>query len=303
MGGVGGFFKRPRNAQKRIDAQREQQAKALDGNVNGYLQSLLVTFNDRDSMKTSKSLEKLQSLLGQDFEIEQILLGGSVAKHTYIDGLSDVDGLVLLDRSELVGIPPTKLLKDFEKNLRDVLPQQDVRSIVRGTMSVTVTYEDGSEIQLLPALRIGAAIRIPNSDGKTWTIANPTKFSRQLTKANERLNSVLVPTIKLFKSLNSGLPEPKKMTGYHIESLSVEAVKGYRGPKTVKALLLHILDEASRIVLKPIKDVTGQSQHVDDYLGAAGSIKRRIVADALAGQLRRLNAATSIAQWKQLFED
>jgi hypothetical protein len=235
--------------------------------------------------------------------VEQILLAGSVAKHTYVDGLSDVDALVLLDRTELAGKPPKALLKDFEKSLRDALAQQDVESITTGNMAVTISYADGSEIQLLPALRAGAIVRIPNVGGKTWSEANPEKFSKQLTKANERLNLALVPTIKLIKSLNSALPEPKRMTGYHIESLSVEAVKGYRSPKTVKALLLHILDEASRGVLKPIKDLTGQSHNVDDYLGAASSVKRRIMADALAGQFRRFNAATSIEQWKQLFED
>ena len=80
-------------------------------------------------------------------------------------------------------------------------------------------------------------------------------------------------------------------------NIAVEAVKGYRGEKTVKALLLHVLQDASKRILRPIRDITGQSRVVDSYLGKEDSTKRRIAADALASVARRLNAAKSVDQW------
>ena len=179
---------------------------------------------------------------------------------------------------------------------------ETVRCIDKGRLAVTVTYRDGMEIQLLPALRKGTRVAIPNAVGKGWNETNPKAFQRALTKANERLNGSLVPAIKLVKSIVSGFAKPKQLTGYHVESLSLEAVKGYRGPGTIKALLGRIFEDASKRVLHSIKDITGQSNAVDAYLGRSRSIERRVVSDALTAVNRRLNSATTVDQWKAIIE-
>jgi len=226
-----------------------------------------------------------------------------VAKHTDVDGLSDVDALVTLDRQDLIGKPPKEVLDTFLRTLLDKLPRADVQSIEKGRLAVTVTYEDGLEIQLLPALRTRQTIAIASADGNDWSDTKPRIFERELTRLNTRLNFALVPTIKLFKSIISTLPEQKRLSGYHVESLVADAAKDYDGVKTARAFLLHALDQAAQRVLKPLRDTTGQSRTVDAYLGPAGSLERRNVSLALSGMKRRLEAATTVAQWRAVFEE
>lgn len=305
MGGSGGgyFPSRPEGLHSLIEKARESaEQQRLDTDIHGFLQDLLTSFNERDSEKIQEYLSRIQEILGKTVEVETLLFGGSVAKHTYVDGLSDVDALIILDREDLAGKSPAEVLNIFHKSLQDQLTYDKVKSVEKGSMAVTVIYRDGTEIQLLPAIRAGGKVFISSARSKEWNETNPKAFQRALTKANKRLNSALVPTIKLIKSINDVLPEQKRLMGYHIESLAVEAAKGYRGAKTVKALLTHTLDHASKRVLSPIRDVTAQSRTVDSYLGKAKSTKRRVIADALASIVRKLDAATSADQWKTIVE-
>lgn len=305
MGGSGGsYFPRAKTDLKRLieDSKKGADRERLDSDVNKLLREVIAAC-ERDPAAVQRRLDKLADILKDEANVEKFLFGGSVAKHTYVDGLSDVDALVILDREDLIGESPAKVLNAFHKSLQDRVTYDKVKSVEKGKMAVTVTYRDGIEIQLLPAVRTGAKIIIPRAGVKGWKETNPKAFQRTLTKANERLNSSLVPTIKLIKSINAGLPKQKRLTGYHIESLGVEAVKGYRGAKTTKALLVHILGHASKRVLSSIRDVTAQSRIVDSYLGGANSTKRRVIADALASVVRKLNAATTVDQWKAILKD
>lgn len=282
--------------QTQLSAERER----LDSSINDLLYRLLAKMKQRDPGKVQEYLDEVERILGTDETIERLLFGGSVARHTYVDGLSDVDALVILDRAELLGKSPRVVLNTFHRSLRDRLTYDAIQSVAKGRMAVTITYRDGIEIQLLPARRSGATVSVPSLAGKAWNETTPKVFQRALSSANERLNGSLVPTIKLIKSIKHGLPKLKQLRGYHIENLALEAAKGYRGPRTVKAVLTHVLDRAATAVGRPIGDMTGQSKTVDSYLGRANSPKRRAISDALAGVARDLNAATSVAQWERI---
>jgi hypothetical protein len=115
-----------------------------------------------------------------------------------------------------------------------------------------------------------------------------------------------VPAIKLAKAIIDRLPERQRLSGYHVESLAIEAFRGYSGPLETKAMLNHFFREASSRVLGHIRDRTGQSVHVDEYLGDAGSLERRVVSDALARTARRManaDAHENIDEWRRLFGD
>lgn len=303
-GGSGSFFPRASSDLQRLIHKTKEEAtrKQLDSDVNQYLRGILASYT-RDPQKVNEYLETIADILKGKASMEQFLFGGSVAKHTYVDSLSDIDALVILDRTDLAGKSPQSILNSFNRLLNDKLLSDKVKSIQKGKLAVTVTYHDGTEIQLLPAIRTGPRVAIPNAGGKGWNETDPKVFQRTLTKANLRLNSALVPTIKLAKSIISDLPKQKRLTGYHIESLALESVKGYRGASTPKALLMNFFDKASKQVLKPVKDLTKQSSKVDAYLGKSNSVERRIAADALAGIARKLNSATSVGNWKSLLEE
>ena len=300
-GGGGGFPPSSDTIQRKIEQAREAEKQRLDQDVDQLLQRFLAQVNDRDADATKEHLDAVTEALEGVADVETLLFGGSVAKHTFVDGLSDVDALVILERAGTQGILPQKLLADMERQISNVLRRADVESVVRGSLAVTVRFGDGTELQLLPAVRSGSTINIPDSSGAGWNATNPKKFQRQLTSENKRLNRALIPTVKLVKSLVGDLPEQQRLSGYHTEALCVDASRSFRGEAKPRELLTHVLDHAARRVMKPMRDVTGQERVVDGYLGAANSPERRLVSQAIAGIKRRLEAATSINQWRAMF--
>lgn len=301
-GGGGGFIPSSSEAlQSKIEAAREEERKKLDSSVNELLRGYLCQYNDRDTELTQDRLESLAGTIGDDINIESIMFGGSVAKHTYVDGLSDIDALVVLDRSNTQGLSSQEVISDLCEILKVQLSQKDIDSIETGKLAVTINYSDGTELQLLPAVRVDGSVKVPSADGVGWNQTNPEKFQQELTQENKKLNGALIPSIKLVKSLVSDLPKQQQLSGYHIEALAIDAASSHKGDMTPKTLISHILDHASARVRKPIRDLTGQSNNVDDYLGDANSTQRKIASQALSGINRRLNAATSLAQWKAMF--
>ena len=303
-GGGGGYFPSNPERLKRLiqDARGTEAQQKLDSEVNELLQDSLATFNERNAEKVQDHLEKIALILGKEFELDQFRFGGSVAKHTYVDGLSDIDALVILGKKDIAGESPKEVLDSFHDLLSKRLTSDDVADVEKGRMAVTVTYRDGTEIQLLPTLRFGSRVAIPNASKNDWKETNPKAFQKELTRVNERLNGRLVPSIKLVKSIVANLPEQQRLSGYHTEALCLESMAGYRGASSVKDLVLHALDYSAKRVLRPVGDVTGQSRAIDSDLGKANSIERRVVADALAGVARRLNAATTVEEWKRMLD-
>lgn len=303
MAGTGGGYipQFSDSLKDKLERAREVEKRRLDQDVDRMLREELIRYNDRDTAKTNDRLADIMEALGKDVDIETLLLGGSVAKHTYVDGLSDVDALIILEGGKAKLDPPQEILDRFHQLLQEKLSRKDIESVSKGALAVTVQYRDASEVQLLPAVRSRDVISIPNASAGGWNSTNPATFRKEITRYNERLNGALVPTIKLVKSLVSDLPKQQQATGYHIEALALDGARRYKGPATPKALLISILRHAAENVVQPIKDVTGQSRNVDDYLGPANSSERRLVSQALSGIQRRLNAATSVAQWRAMF--
>jgi hypothetical protein len=224
-----------------------------------------------------------------------------VAKHTYVDGLSDVDVLLRIERTDLSDLSPEEAKAFIATQLTAKCPELEVSV---GTLAVTVKSGD-TEVQLLPALKIGTDVHIADATGKTWSKIRPEGFTQKLTEVNTEVGGKLIPTVKLAKALLSTLPEKQRVTGYHAESLALEVFKGYNGPKTLKQMVKHFFEVASDRVLQPIRDRTGQSLHVDDYLGRERSFERRVVSDALSRLSRRItnaDARQSMDEWTSLFE-
>src|SRR5579872_1833761 len=107
MGGSGGgFFPGSKDPQKLLASVREAEAKALDQqfetSVNEHLAGLLSQYNTRDNEELQLRLDAIVGHIDSDIDGSvELRYGGSISKHTYVDGLSDVDLLVLLDKSDL----------------------------------------------------------------------------------------------------------------------------------------------------------------------------------------------------------
>lgn len=302
-GGSGYFPKRNSGLLRELQqAQQDAERQELESAINDYLRSLLMQFNARNAEKIGSHLDLIAAALGKSVELDRLLFGGSVAKHTYVDGLSDVDSLVVLDAKEHSNDAPDKLLDTFVGSLRTNLSKAKIESVERGRMAVTVKFRDGTEIQLLPALRNEGSVFVPNPTTNSWTETDPDAFRTKLTNLNDRLNKLVVPTIKLFKAAMMGLPAQKQISGYHAEALCVQTLSTYQGPPAFKEMLTHALAAGAKRVLTPIADVTKQSIHIDSDLGAANSPQRLIVSDGLATLARRLGGGSDLAKWKDTME-
>jgi hypothetical protein len=305
-GGGGAFVNRTPGELRDIVRKAEDKTTvaAFEAELGRTLGVLLGEYNGRDVETVSSRLEVLKTALQGSIEgsFDQ-LFGGSVAKHTYVDGLSDIDSLVLINDSALEGKNPAEVLTLMTKSIADKLPDQV--KVEHGRMAVTVDYGDGILIQLLPAIRTGdQQIRVPSSRTEGWSTINPLTFQEALNRRNQECGGKLVPTIKLAKAINGQLPEGQRLSGYHVESLGIAAFRDYRGDKTTSAMLPTFFERARELVLSPIRDSTNQSVHVDDYLGAANSAARQTashILGRLARRMRNATAAGSTTQWRALF--
>ena len=169
---------------------------------------------------------------------------------------------------------------------------------------MTVSYADKTELQILPAIRTTDGFRIAEPGISKWSnVIHPDRFVDRLIKVNNACGGRVVPTIKLAKAMADCFikDSSRKISGYHMESLAIDAFAGYEGELDPKSMLVHFLGYSIKAVLNPIRDPTGQTSHVDGYLGQAKS-KLRNGASAQFGQMRRnVNTCKTRAEFDDLF--
>lgn len=304
-GGGGGPFlgRSPEELARMVQKTEDETAiKAFETDLSGILSELLSNANNRDSELIGERLGDIKDALGDALEeTVDSLFGGSVAKHTYVDGLSDVDSLLVLNGTDIEGDKPSEAIAKLESIIHEAVGGN--ATVSSGKLAVTIEYKDGMELQLLPAFRQKDGIRVPSFTRDGWSSISPKAFQEALSQRNAECGGKLVPTIKLAKAVVSTLPESQRLSGYHVESLAIAAFRGYNGPKTTAAMLPTFFETAKNLVKRPIKDKTGQSLHVDNYLGAENSTNRIAmghILDRIAKRMRNASAYRSHDQWKSI---
>lgn len=257
-----------------------------DNDFNRYCEALLVQYNRRNTESTTRHIESLCNTLRRQGHVVQAMFGGSVNRGTYVSGLSDVDVLLIVNQSSLATRQAADAIAHVKEAIAQALPHNPVRA---GNLAVTVEYSDGTEIQVLPAIRRSSGgVRISNPGNSGWSnVVQPENFARKLVEVNNSNGARVVPTIKLAKAIaDCFIRRPsRKITGYHMEALAIEAFKGYDGSLDSKSMLIHLFGNSITAVMTPILDSTGQSQQVDERLGVANSPARQR-ASTYFGQMR-----------------
>ena len=308
MGGSGGggpFVGRsPEQLAKQVrDAEDSTAVRVFEADLNSLLGELLASANSRDVSLVQERLDDIKEELSESLEAStDLLFGGSVAKHTYVDGLSDVDSLLILNGSGLETENPSAALARVADIVRNAAPA--TAAVGAGRLAVTIEYSDGMQLQLLPAFRFKNGLKVPSFMRDGWSHISPEAFQKALSSRNEECSGKLIPTIKLAKAVIGTLPEKQRLSGYHVESLAIAAFNDYSGTKTAAGMLPVFFEKARDLVLRPIRDSSGQSVHVDGYLGDADSAQRVAASHVLgriAKRMRNASAHMSSDQWKAIF--
>jgi hypothetical protein len=278
---------------------------AFETTINDEINDILAEYNDRDSNTIQEHLNEIQEVIEEDIEgMIDLKFGGSINKYTYVEGLSDVDTLVTLNNSELSSLSPKDVLNYLKSKLDGKLKNLD--NINVGELAVTLNFSNNVKIQILPAIKQGDGFKIPKTTKNEWSnLIKPKKFAEKLTQVNKNLNGSVIPVIKIVKGINSRILKDHPLKSYHIESIAIEAFKTYpdNKPKTPKALLKHFFEKAKDIVKKPIKDNTGQSIHVDEYLKSENSKERSDMSYALNRIYKKMEKADklrSVSEWSKI---
>jgi len=272
-------------------ARRATESADYEATVSEHLRDLLADYSNRDVDTVNEKLEQLEEIMADYLESSiSLRFGGSVSKHTYVDGISDVDCLCFLNPSKFSAESPQQLLQELESRLSEVLGNQ--ADVERGALSIKITYEDGPELQILPALRTATGVRLPASEGEGWSqVVHPDRFASTLTDVNQRQNGNVVPVIKLVKAAINNLNLDPKIKSYHIEVLATRIFQEYQGDLTPKTMVQHFFNRASDLVKTPTRDITGQSVYADDYLGQRNSVERQRIEGALRNIAEHMNEA------------
>ena len=167
---------------------------------NEYCEALLVRYNRRNTQTVTSRLEDLCRFLRQEGNhVVQTMFGGSVRRGTYVTGLSDVDVLLIVNESSLVNQPPSEVIAYVRDTIGRRLRQNSVSA---GDLAVTVCYSDGTEIQILPAIRTNSGVRLAEPGSTSWSrVAHPQRFAEKLREVNQTRDGRVVPTIKLAKAI------------------------------------------------------------------------------------------------------
>lgn len=295
-GGRRDSYRRPDDLLSIAGSNSDEKFSATE--VADYLQDALREINDHDYEAIDKHRTEIQNKLDAEFEdVEVIRFGGSHARHTDVSSLSDVDVLVPFGDADDRPTSSNAALATLASVLRDRFPRTDIHV---GKMAVTIRFSDGTEVQVLPAYRVGDGYLIADPNSKGWIPTHPTRFARQLTRVNKQNANNVVPMIKLAKYLCAAQGIEAK--SYHLENMAVRAFERYTASRTLPHMLKHFFNQAKAYVLQKMPDPGGQSSDVSNYLTPDGRVQLAKQFQRVERQLDRAMRSSSIEPWQTLFE-
>ena len=301
MGGSGGYsgYKAVSTSPPIGTSIDGTQSSQREIEINEFLEDLLKDINNRDAEAIRTHINEITKVLANEIDgIETILFGGSLSKNTFVEGASDVDALVFLDKAIYNNISPQELQKRFLTLLKNRFPRTEISV---GKLAVTVKFSD-YEIQLLPALRDSKKIQIPNNEKHGWSAPiDIHRFTQKLTLVNKMNGNKVVPVIKIVKKLFEKLPEKYQLSGYHIESMAVEFFSAYSGRNTLYDMTKYYLDSSVKRILRPISDITGQSKIIDEDLGPTNNMNRQTISHFIKDIAGRFSGSDAVSVTKELF--
>lgn len=244
----------------------------------------------RDREKHMQYRNEAADLINEEIDGPvDIVYAGSVAKGTYVEGVSDVDIHVRVNGTSLEGKSPAEVKAYIRQQLAK---SPNVKTTTETSKTVTATYKDGTEMQFVPVIRTKNGYRVAN--GNRWSnVVYEDCFRRDFQRTNKKCGGRLTTLVRNLKKDNAKRPKSQQMSGHHIEAMANRIFKQAPASKTrsLKSMSEYYHRHASRHIRHRMRDITGQSDYVDKRsLGGPDSSSRRVLSrrfSARADRLRR----------------
>lgn len=211
--------------------------------------------------------EKLETKLefkGKDDNETYSFLTGSYSRNTAIRPPQDVDFFIVLNEKKYDDLKPSELLNLLEKTLKDILPE---KTIFQQTHSVTIEYDEEFSIDVIPAFEINNELyKIPHvsDNGDIWLESNPKIHGEKLTKANDTVNGLLVPIVKLLKAWKRD--KCNYVKSFHLELLEIEIINNSEIESYTNGINLFFDNVNNYLESACVIDPANSDNLVDDYL-------------------------------------
>ena len=175
-----------------------RQRTGLSAKFDQFRHNIELTENQRQKIISSHTHLRQNNLIQLHY-VSDSFLTGSYKKRTMIKPPSDVDIFVLINHSHSE-ISPNAVLNKLKRNLLGSYPN----SVVRQDKPCIVLDFNHCKFELTPAIKVSQfsdlGYYIPSQGGNTWMqIESPRVSEERLSDANQRLNEMLTPLIKIMK--------------------------------------------------------------------------------------------------------
>jgi len=211
--------------------------------------------------------EKLETKLefkGKDDNETYSFLTGSYSRNTAIRPPQDVDFFIVLNERKYGDLEPSELLNLLEKTLKDILPE---KTKIQQTHSVTIEYDEEFGIDVIPAFEINSELyKIPHvsDDSDLWLESNPKIHKEKLTNANDTVNGLLVPIVKLLKAWKRD--KCSYVKSFHLELLAIEIINNSEVESYTNGIKLFFDKASNYLESACVMDPANPDNLVDDYL-------------------------------------
>ena len=285
--------------------------------LSGFASKLNLT--DAEIEQISQTHNKLREKLREKLPVVDDFLTGSYPRNTIIrpkmDDKLDVDFFLAFSNDDFGEYELPKLLEIVKDALEEIQQNDpDIVGISEQNRSIAVEYDDGYQIDVVPAIEIerDELYKIFDKRTRQPVKSNPKLHGENLSEANEatEYGSVkrLVPIIKLLKSWKRDKCDYVK--SFHLELLAVEILKDKK-IETFSFGLTKFFTKASNYLQEPsLTDPANNENMLDAYLDEDGT--REALLDLVAQERQMAEKASqfefdsdnenAVKEWKNIFE-
>ena len=205
-----------------------QQRTGLPTKFEQFRQNIELTANQKQSIRDSHNYLRRQM---QQFDyVSNSFLTGSYIKNTMIRPPNDVDIFVLINHS-YSEITPNAVLSKLKHHLSTSYPN----STIRQDKPCIVLDLSHCKFELTPAIPVyqhnDSDYYIPLQGANDWLyVESPRLLEERLTNANQSLNGMLVPLIKMMKACkrHNNITDKKSFEMEEIAITYLVYIDGYR---------------------------------------------------------------------------